>query len=246
MRLMRRFFRERAGRGRLYQTTLSKTLTCIVALVGVLVIGRSLVETLALHIGKAPPGVVSFELWDAPPAPTAERRVALWLGRHASDLARAERRFGVDRRAVGAAIAYEALADPRTGTFGRAARFSGPGKVHYREHRLSEGDPAAKQVEELGYLPHLDMEARRAALAKAPIAIAYIAAIMAAFVRDDPTNGARLACEDAHLVTLYTAWKPSDFARRSLANVRDNDAGVWTDRHAAFLDDAIGPSPRCP
>jgi hypothetical protein len=196
-----------------------------------------LVEMLAAHVGRERPGVVSFELADAPAAPTAEGRVALWLGRHAAELDRAERRFGIDRRAIGAAIAYEALADPRTGTYLYAARFSGPGKVHFRENRFSEGDPSAKQVEDLGLMPHLDMASRRAALERPAVAIGYIAAIMSAFVRNDLPHA---RCADAHLVTLYTAWKPSDFTGRSPAGVSDNAAGAWTARHADYLTAALG------
>jgi hypothetical protein len=202
-----------------------------------------LVETLAAHVGHERPGVVSFELADAPAAPTAQARVALWLARHAPDLDRAEQRFGIDRRAIAAAIAYEALADPRTGAYGYAARFSGPGKVHYRELRFSEGDPSAKQVEDLGLMPHLDMLSRRAALERPAVAIGYIAAIMSAFVRDDPAHAAAMRCADARLVTLYTAWKPSDFAGRSVAGVADNAAGEWTTRHAGYLAAALGAPP---
>ena len=199
-----------------------------------------LVETLAANVGRERPGVVSFELAGAPAGPTAEVRVALWLGRHSAELDRAERRFGIDRRAIGAAIAYEALADPRTGTYLYAARFSGPGKVHFRENRFSEGDPSAKQVEDLGLMPHLDMVSRRAALERPAVAIGYIAAIMSAFVHDDPGHAAEVRCADAHLVTLYTAWKPSDFAGRSVASVSDNAAGEWTARHADYLTAALG------
>jgi hypothetical protein len=213
-----------------------------------IVLAGELVEVIAAHVGRAAPGVVSFELADAPPGPTAEARVALWLARYRADFEEAERRFAVDRRAIGAAIAFEALADPRTSAFGYAARFSGPGKVHYREQRFSEGDPAAKQVEDLGLMPHLGMAERRAALQRPAIAIAYIGAIMTAFVRTDPADSAALRCADAHLATLYTAWKPSDFAHRSLAAPRDNAAGDWTNAHLAYLTNALGapPASLCP
>ena len=129
----------------------------LLALALVVTFGGRVVEMIAAHVGRAAPGVVSFELGDAPPGPTAGARVALWLRRYRPAFEDAERRFAIDRRAIGAAIAYEALADPRTGTYLYAARFSGPGKVHYREHRFSEGDPAAKQVEDLGLMPPLGM-----------------------------------------------------------------------------------------
>jgi len=147
----------------------------LLALALVVTFGGRVVEMIAAHVGRAAPGVVSFELGDAPPGPTAGARVALWLRRYRPAFEDAERRFAIDRRAIGAAIAYEALADPRTGTYLYAARFSGPGKVHYREHRFSEGDPAAKQVEDLGLMPPLGMAERRAALARPAVAIRYIA-----------------------------------------------------------------------
>jgi hypothetical protein len=213
----------------------------VVALVFALLVLPTLLETLAQHVARAP-GSVSYELADAPPGPTPEARVALWLRAHRADLSASEHRFGVDRRAIAAAIAYEAIDDPRSSSLGLAARFSGPGKVHYREYRLSEGNPAAKEVEDLGYLPKLDAFARRDALSHASIAIAYIGAIMAAFVRES-AQPARVSCNIPLLTTLYTSWKPSDFAGRPLDALENNEAGRWAARHVPYLTSSAGSPP---
>jgi hypothetical protein len=201
----------------------------------------TVLETLAQHVARAP-GSVSYELADAPAGATPEARVALWLHAHEKDLTASERRFGVDRRAIAAAIAYEAIDDPRSSSLGFAARFSGPGKVHYREYRLSEGNPASKQVEDLGYVPKLDALARRDALSRAPIAIAYIGAIMAAFVHES-AQPARMSCDIPLLTTLYTSWKPSDFARRPPDALENNEAGRWAARHVPYLTSSAGVPP---
>jgi hypothetical protein len=212
----------------------------VVALVSVAFALPAIVETVAQHVARAP-GSVSFELADAPAGPTPEARVALWLRAHQPDLSASERHFHIDRRAIAAAIAYEALADPRSSSLGYAARFSGPGKVHYREFRLSEGNPAAKQVEDLGYLPKLDAFARREALSHAPVAIAYIGAIMAAFARESG-QPERLACDVPLLTTLYTSMKPSDFAHHP-GNLGNNVAGRWAALHVPFLTSSTGTPP---
>lgn len=193
------------------------------------------IDVLALRVGKADAGVVSFELADAPAGRTSEIRVALWLRAHQRELVASEARFHVDRRAIAAAIAYEAIADPRTGAFGYAARFSGAGKVHYREFRLSEGNPASKQAEDAGLMPRRGILERRDALVQPRIAIDYIGAIMSLFVKrgGHPDD----ACDIAALTTLYTSMLPSEYAGRAVV---ENVAGRWAARHVEYLSNAVG------
>ena len=74
------------------------------------------------------------------------------------------------------------------------ARFSGPGKVHYKELRpdqvprdrlldpaAHEGNTVAREVELLGKLPPRTMEERRKVVATTDGALLYIGTIMRAF-----------------------------------------------------------------
>ena len=127
---------------------------------------------------------------------------------------------------------------PREGALPRAALFRG----------RSRGELPASARQRCAEETQSALSDLRAALQRPAIAIAYIGAIMTAFVRTDPADSAALRCADAHLATLYTAWKPSDFAHRSLAAPRDNAAGDWTNAHLAYLTNALGapPASLCP
>src|SRR5262249_33430133 len=86
---------------------------------------------------------LAWELDDHPAAapqcseandPPDYSRVLSWLQMHRGEIAAAEATFRVDRRAIAAAIAWEAL-ENRNMPF--SARAEGPGKVHAKEHWLS-------------------------------------------------------------------------------------------------------------
>jgi hypothetical protein len=160
--------------------------------------------------------LISRELWDAyglADVPTrltgltvAQRKVLAWLRLHAGGVVGAERKWGVDRRAVAGAIAWEALENK---FFWRMAlnRWVGPGKPHntddtgyhepsplYRhgnmalkllwsrlaEHLFRKIPTVAEQVETEHYLPRQTYEGRARLLATPAGAITYIAAIMRA------------------------------------------------------------------
>ena len=124
-------------------------------------------------------GHISFELSDAwnlprptdPPAglTPAELQVLSWLQAHQHEVADVERRRHVDRRAIAAAIAWEALKN----SWPLSVRAVGPGKVHFRANVVHE-------VEAEGYLP-VRTDAQRMAILETPAgAIEYIGAIMQA------------------------------------------------------------------
>jgi hypothetical protein len=113
----------------------------------------------------------------------AQRQVFSWLAGHRDDIATAEFDWCVDRQAIAAAIAWEALEN--TGLLSRlfagCGRSSGPGKVHYKANLGAEGNPVARQVELAGYLPARSMQLRRRILREPRTAIHYIGAIMCAY-----------------------------------------------------------------
>src|ERR1700741_1282372 len=82
----------------------------------------------------------SFELGASfMPVPTTlclnpdEMQVLAWLRAFKPNIVDAERTFGVDRRAIAGAIAWEMLKNPR----GRGLRAVGAGKVHLFNYSLS-------------------------------------------------------------------------------------------------------------
>jgi hypothetical protein len=93
-----------------------------------------------------------------------------WLEAHQAKIVDVERRRRVDRRAIAAAIAWEAL-ENTTWPFSRRA--VGVGKVHVKSS-------VVQQVEAAGYMPGHSDEAREALLRNADDAIEYIGAIMEA------------------------------------------------------------------
>lgn len=176
---------------------------------------------------------LSWELWGAPCAPTVKQRVALWLRVHERNIVKAERTYAVDRRAIAGAIAYEGLTNFHPSDVFGLTRSEGPGKVHYKQFYFAEGDPAARQVEQMGLLPRLSVSQRRKALRSPDQAIQYIAAIMHAESVAMSRVGYDLQCKPAVLVTLYTGWTPQSVKYglseevHSPENLVPNAAGNW-------------------
>lgn len=188
---------------------------------------------------------LSWELSDAPPGNTAARRTFLWIRKNRHAIGAAARKRHVDARAIAGVVAYEALEDVQPPQIIPLARYSGPGKVHYRNYHFSEGDPVAKQVEEWGYLPRHTMLQRKAILATDAGAIEYIAAIMGAYADVARSSGREIACDPAILITFYSAWSLPDerhFLRRHKGRLlRPNDVGIWVHRATGqFLGAALG------
>lgn len=185
---------------------------------------------------------VSAELADAPPGPTPEIRVQRWLFRNRVAINRQSRRFRVDPTAVAGVIAYEGLYDFHS-SWAVLYRSSGPGKVHYREGHFWEGDPVAKQVEDMGLLPKLSEDQRRQVLTTPNGAAAYIAAIMSVYSGLLRTSGVDLRCNPGLLATFYSAWGFPEAKRRKgsgLRHIRVNDMGEWVNRSRPYLYKSLG------
>lgn len=195
---------------------------------------------------KFSPSSVSIELADAPPGATRKVRVEDWLREHRNATIAAERRFRIDRRAIAGLIAYEALINVHLWRYAGLALWSGPGKVHFKDNRLFEGDPLAKQVEDIGLLPRRSMSAREAILRNPTWASLYIAASMRALadvVRRE--TALDVSCNPGALVTLETAWDiPSASAHfrneRPLITLEDNYPGNWTITWLPWVERAVG------
>ncbi len=188
---------------------------------------------------------VSWELTDVPAGANAQWRVYWWLREHRAAIQRVERERQIDRIAIAGVIAYESLENVHPAFVQVTARYSGPGKVHYKETHIPfiEGDPVAKQVETLGYVPRVLMAHRRAVLATDDGAITYIAAIMAAF--DDVANAHHLTirCRPDLLATMFSAWELHGANRRfgeTNRVLRPNGVGEWVFAERRYLASAVG------
>jgi hypothetical protein len=214
---------------------------------------------------------VSIELSDAPamcvPASVseislAEMRVLAWLQAHKQEIAAAEKRFKVDRRAIAGAIAWEATRNVRGSLEGAFGRFVGPGKSHVWS--VSAGmipaiteDTLVKQVEDATWLPAAERIPkqsygdRKALLATATGSITYIAAAM---------NAAAHVAEDAGFPSIRK--RPEVLAffwqKRDLDSWRDHlkkkpkgsdfqtgpnpakDMDLWVRENLRFLEDGVG------
>ena len=189
---------------------------------------------------------VSVELPGAPGGPTPEARVAGWLRKHQPTIARTETSYSVDRRAIAGAIAWEALENPRAWFGFGFARFRGPGKVHYKEGHIFEGEPVAKQVEEAGYLPKVTKEERERLLSTATASIAYIGAIMKAFADVAASAGYYLNCDPPMLTTFYNAWDLNGatelFKKKKAPDklTANDQMGQWVEKNEPYLVGAVG------
>jgi hypothetical protein len=131
--------------------------------------------------------------------------------------------------------------------YGGLVLWSGPGKVHYKANRFSEGDPLSKQIEDLGMLPKRAMVQRQIILRSPRWAALYIAAEMRALAAVvHGRTGRNISCDPAALVTLVSAWDiPSATAHfsvpaRKTSSFADNLQGDWTAAHLKELAAAVG------
>lgn len=200
---------------------------------------------------------VSVELADAPEASTSKGRVFLWLIKNISGIVNTEQAYHIDRRAIAGAIAWEALLNPKdsfaqelrtaTGT----ARFSGPGKVHYRESLTpgaSPGITAAIEIEQRRILPVQTEEQRRQILATTAGALRYIGAIMRECSNIAAQGGYYLDCDPPSLTTFYNSWDIHEVERlfsqrRAPAALAPNEMGTWVIANMPFIEMAVGKPP---
>jgi len=192
---------------------------------------------------------ISFELEKtATKGTTPREKVKNWIIDHLHDIQAAESKWGVDKRAIAGAIAWEALENPLYFSM----RAVGPGKVHYKESWSSEGNPVSKQVEDRGYLPKQSMDDRAALLAKDTGAIDYIGAIMKAFCDIAATAGYTIKCDPAILCTFYNGF---DLPKaEALFKTKKYPAplkaspdmmGHWVEGNIPYLEECVGAGGIC-
>jgi hypothetical protein len=136
---------------------------------------------------------VSWELRDACQLPDApgtnpsmnvpQRKVGAWLADHLNLIVNAEAYWQVDRRAIAAAIAWEAIENVQRPFRSWTGRSRGPGKVHvgtWYSQALGEFLTTIEQTEEAGYLKGVGItkDNLKARLATPEGAINCIAAVM--------------------------------------------------------------------
>jgi hypothetical protein len=187
---------------------------------------------------------ISFELADAwlLPPPTDIRtelvlpqtQVLSWLRHHRREIADAETRWRVDRRAIAAAIAWEALVNVRTVSI----RASGPGKVH------TNAD-VVREVEEAGYLPARPPGVRREMLRRPEVAITYLAAIMSAKAAIAEAFGFSIRNRVDILTNEYQGrslreWTDHLAAKQDTTLIGGNTMSLWTTRYLRYLELGVG------
>lgn len=186
---------------------------------------------------------VSWELSDAPNASNGPWEVYYWLKRNRGDIYAQARDRHVTPVAIAGVIAYESLIDVQPAFIKPFARYSGPGKVHFKDGRVFEGDPAAKAVENLGYLPRQSVDGRRRLLSTDSGAISYIAAIIFEYSRIAKSHGFSVSCNPGLLATFYSAWtfpRLNHYLERKQGALRANAVGDWVHSESSYLKNALG------
>jgi hypothetical protein len=170
-------------------------------------------------------------------------KVLSWLQAHSADIVAAESKWNVDRRAIAAAIAWEALEN----VWPTSRRAVGPGKVHYESS-------VVQQVEAAGYLPKLSNAQREKVLRTPTGAITYIGAIMSAMTDIAANVGYNIRCNAPILTNEYQGrdleqWR-SHLLRRQQSEGTGaqlqpgNSMGIWTQQKVFFLESGVGtPAP---
>jgi hypothetical protein len=194
-------------------------------------------------------GYISFELSDAWDLPRplgmyggmseAQLQVLSWLQAHAAEIEAAERLWRVDRRAIAAAIAWEALEN----VWPFSIRAVGPGKVHYNSSVVN-------QVEDAGYLPKRSVGAREALLRTPSGAIEYIGAIMAAQADVAASFGYNIRCNVPILTNEFQGrdieqWRAHLASRKAGSPLEPgNTMGIWSRENLPYMEFGVGtPDP---
>lgn len=192
-----------------------------------------------------------------------ELQVLAWLRQHQPKIIEIEARFGVDRRAIAGAIAWEMLKNVKL----KINPLSyGPGKIHRIPLSLShwftttwtlvkgtywekdEGyGTAAYEVEARGYLPKQTYKSRSALLSTGNGAIPYIGAIMRAFSDVSVKAGfGDLSDNPVILTNLYQGRTISEFEEYLKTKPKGspfaggNTMDIWVGAHLDYLEDAVG------
>jgi hypothetical protein len=204
--------------------------------------------------GKATPGTaVSSELSDAPPGKEPAERVFKWLQAHAAEIAGLEAQFGVDRRAIAGAVAWEALQNVHGSVTHLAGRYSGAGKPHVRDSKygvglglIYPGENVPEEVEQAGLLPPKSAGARELALRKD--SLPYIGAGMRLATDITKAYGRDISGDPAMLTWFWqsqNAEKLIDhYSKRSGGDLDPMKEKMpqWVMENLTWLTDAVGNS----
>ncbi len=194
---------------------------------------------------------ISFELEPtATKGSTPREKVKNWLTDRLQLIQAAELKWGVDKRAIAGAIAWEALENVLPSSF----RSVGPGKVHFKSSPVpyKEGDPVSKQVEDKGYLPKQSLDDRKTILSTDSGSINYIGAILKAFADIAATAGYTIKCDPAILCTFYNGFDLPK-AETLFKTKKHPDPlkaspdmmGHWVENNIPYLEDCVGVSGLC-
>lgn len=185
-----------------------------------------------------------------------EMRVLAWLREHKVEIIAAEAEFQVDRRAVAAAIAWEALENVRSFSI----RAEGPGKEHVfrwslRSISTDEGT-WAKAVEDSGLLPVQPYSIRVKTLHSASGGIRYVAATMDLIAIIYEKHGSPGVCappirlNPAILTNVYQGSDPERWTER-VRTIKvgevvkpGNPMALWytIPRSQQLIEDGVGPT----
>jgi hypothetical protein len=185
-----------------------------------------------------------------------ELRVLAWLRDNKDLIIEGERAFRVDRRAIAATIAWEAMFNiMRAGLRG-----VGPGKMHTYSSQLAgilkflpKGNAIPQQVEARGLVQKPKSDDDRSVVMATPRgAITYIAAGMRAAIDIAAANGYDISHDIGALTSFYqghdlTSWTKHISAKKSRKEktfVAVDPMPVWAVSHISYLESALGqPTP---
>ena len=185
-----------------------------------------------------------------------ELRVLAWLDTNKKAILDAETTYRIDRRAIAAAIAWEAMKNVMRGS----PRSAGPGKMHTYSNAwsallpfLPKGAAIPQQIEDLGLVPKpADDEAREATLRMPQGSITYIAAGMRAAADIALQSGYDISHELGALTSFYQghdlpSWRThmeKKKKRGEKAFVAADPMAVWTLANVSYLESVLGrPTP---
>jgi outer membrane protein OmpA-like peptidoglycan-associated protein len=185
-----------------------------------------------------------------------ELRVLAWLQDNKGIILEAEKAFRVDRRAIAAPIAWEAMFN----IMRQGLRGVGPGKMHTYSRQLAgviqflpKGEAIPQQVEDRGLVPKPKSDDHREIIMATPRgATTYIAAGMRAAIDIAAASGYDISHDigalssfyQAHDLPSWTAHIAKKKSRSEKAFVAADPIAVWAISHTAYLESVLGrPAP---
>jgi outer membrane protein OmpA-like peptidoglycan-associated protein len=181
-----------------------------------------------------------------------ELRVAAWLRDNKAVILDAADRFHIDRRAIGAVIAWEALENIMRGS----PHSVGPGKMHTYSRDwaavlplLPKGEALPQQVEAAGFVPRPSSEQDRETFMRSPAGAAiYIAAVMRGASDIASRYGYSIEHDLTALTSFYQGYDLPGWeqhlkekqAKKETTFVAADPIAVWTQSHIAYLENVLG------